>query len=64
MPHTRGNNDNRENELMEIGATLAFTTMANRHPADEIADIRDQIVVLKTRETKLRRTNSMRRPEK
>ena len=39
---------------MEIGATSAFTSMANRHPADEIADIRDQIAVLKTRETKLR----------
>src|SRR5262249_42789937 len=42
------------NEPMEIGATSAFTSMANRHPADEIADIRDQIAVLKTRETKLR----------
>jgi len=39
---------------MEIEATPAFTAMANRHPADEIADIRDQIAVLKTRETKLR----------
>ena len=39
---------------MEIAAHSAFTAMANRHPADEIADIRGQIAALKTRETKLR----------
>jgi len=60
-PAHPGNNDNRESELMEIEATPAVTAIANRHPADEIADIRDQIAVLKTRETKLRQTNSMRR---
>ena len=31
---------------MEIGSK-AFTAMTNRHPADEMADIREQIKVLK-----------------
>jgi hypothetical protein len=40
---------------MEIDAkSVPLTAIANRHPADEIADIRDQITALKTRETQLR----------
>jgi hypothetical protein len=39
---------------MENGAKPAFTAMANRHPADEIADIRERIAALKTREVELR----------
>jgi hypothetical protein len=40
---------------MEIGSK-AFTAMTNRHPADEMADIREQIKVLKTGEAELRHT--------
>jgi hypothetical protein len=40
---------------MEIGPK-ACTVMTNRHPADEMADIREQIKVLKTREAELRHT--------
>jgi hypothetical protein len=39
---------------MAIGTKPVSTAMGNRHPADELADIRDQIAVLKTRGTKLR----------
>jgi hypothetical protein len=40
---------------MDIGSK-AFTAMTNRHPADEMADIRERIKVLKTREAELRHT--------
>jgi hypothetical protein len=54
-PHNRKPGEQQqEKEPMAIGTKPAFTAMANRHPADELADIRDQIAVLKTRETKLR----------
>jgi hypothetical protein len=44
-----------ESEPMEIDPKAStLTETANRHPADEIADIRDQIAALKTRETQLR----------
>jgi hypothetical protein len=43
----------QEDEPMEIGAK-PFTAMTNSHPADEIADIREQIKELKTREAELR----------
>lgn len=40
---------------MEIDPkAITLTETANRHPSDEIADIRDQIAALKTRETQLR----------
>jgi hypothetical protein len=31
---------------MEIRAKHAFTAMADRHPADELADMRDQTLVV------------------
>src|SRR5262249_23572625 len=62
VPHYRNPaNNNRETNLMEFGAKPAFTAMAYRHPADEIADIRDESAALKNRESEKPLQRSPRR---